>query len=99
MAKSDKAGKFLKFKNRPLVRSGNTIYYGNPEDPYVAMLQIMSTEKLGELDTANKVTVQVIATDPTINPKDRILKKAEKNGLYSALQIAGIWLDRAIADK
>ena len=29
-----------------------------------------------------------------INPKDRIVKRAEREGLYPALQIASIWLDR-----
>ena len=38
--------------------------------------------------------VQCMATDPTINPKDRIVKRAEREGLYPALQIASIWLDR-----
>ncbi len=28
-----------------------------------------------------------MATDPTINPKDRIVKRAEREGLYPALQI------------
>ena len=32
----------LTYKGRPLVRSGNTIYYGDMGDKYVAMLQILA---------------------------------------------------------
>ena len=31
--------------------------------------------------------------------KDRILKKSEKRGLYEAMDIASIWLERALAEK
>ena len=46
---------FLRYKGRPLVRSGDTLYYGS---------------------------------------KDRMLNKAERDGLYEALSIASIWMDR-----
>lgn len=95
MAAKSKKDNFLMFKDRPLVRSGNTIYYGNPNDEFVAMLQILSSEQNGDLSISKKVVVQVIATDPSIPPKDRILKRAEKDGLYNALNIASIWLNRS----
>ena len=37
-------GKFLMYKDRPLVREGNTIIYGNVDYEYVLQLIIM-TEK------------------------------------------------------
>jgi len=74
---------------------GGTIYYGNPGDRYVALLQVQGTEKINDMELANKVTVQIIATDPNVHTKDRIIKKTEKNGLYDALNIACIWLDRS----
>jgi len=51
------------YKGKPLVRSGKTIYYGYPYEPYVAMLQVMATDKMEELDIASKVMVQLISTD------------------------------------
>ena len=60
----------------------------------VIPVRIMSTVKDGDEELANKIVVQCMATDPTINPKDRIVKRAEREGLYPALQIASIWLDR-----
>ena len=38
------AEQFLTYNGRPLVRGGNTIYYGNMSDEYVCVLQIL-TEK------------------------------------------------------
>lgn len=91
-----KGTKFLTYKGRPLVRCGKTIYYGNIGDPFVIMLQICSTKKVGELDVASRVTVQLLNTDPDVRPRDRIVKKSEKQGLYQAMDIASIWLERAL---
>ena len=95
MAEKKKA-KFLSYKGKPLVRCGNTIYYGNMTDPYVVLLQILSSKKVNDLDVADKVTVQLLSTDPDARPKDRIIKKSEKKGLYQAMDIGSIWLDLAL---
>lgn len=42
----------------------------------------------------DKVSVQLIATDESLPLKERMLNKAERDGLYEALAIASIWLDR-----
>ena len=89
----------LTFKGRPLVRSGNTIYYGDPGDDYVAMLQILAEEPFQETRLPSRVSVQIWATDDTLRPKERIVKKTEKNTLYDALNIASIWLERQFAEK
>lgn len=97
MANEKKANDFLTYKGRPLVRSGNTIYYGNMTDKFVVMLQIQSTTKdAAQLELADKVTVQLLATDPDIRPKDKIIKKTEKQGLYNAIDVGAIWLERAL---
>ena len=84
----------MMFKDRPLARSGNTLYYGHMAQKYVALLQILATEKIHGIDVAQKVSIQLLSTDPDLTPKERIIKKAEKDGLYSALNIADIWLTR-----
>ena len=98
-AKKAEKEPFLMYKGRPLVRSGNTIYYGKMNEEYVVMLQILSTKEENGMTVADKVQVQVIATDPDVRPKDRIVKKSEKVGLYNAMDIGAIWLDRALAGK
>lgn len=84
----------LMYKGRPLVRSGNTLYYGDMADKCVIVMQVLSTTKVKDLTVADKVQVQLMSTDPEIRMKDRILKKSEKAGLYDALDIGAIWLDR-----
>jgi len=84
------------YKGKPLVRSGNTIYYGDPCEPFVAMLQILNTKnEIDGIAISDRILVQILSTDDTLDPRDRIIKKTEKNGLYDALNIACIWLDRS----
>lgn len=89
----------LTYKGRPLVRSGNTIYYGSMADKYVAVLQIgAETEFQGEM-VPSKVSVQIWSTDEELRPRDRIIKKTEKDTLYDAMNIASIWLERQLTEK
>ena len=90
----NKSQEFLTYKGRPLVRSGKTLYYGSMSDESVVMLQILSTKEEEGMEMASRVSVQMISTDTTKNPAERILKKSEQDGLYNALDIASIWLDR-----
>ncbi len=85
---------FFLYKGRPLVRHENTIYYGNMYDPYVVMLQIKSTKPFQDMQIADEVSVQMMATDLSLPPQKLIAKRADKHGLYPALDIAAIWLDR-----
>ena len=95
MAEKKKA-KFLSYKGKPLVRCGNTIYYGNMNDPYVIMLQITSTKTFNDIEIADRVLIQLLNTDPDCRPRERIVKKSEKKGLYNAMDIGTIWLERAL---
>ena len=95
---SEKKSKFLTYKGKPLVRNGNTIYYGNMSDKYVIMMQIMSTKTVNDLELADKVIIQLMYTDPDIKTRDRVVKKSEKHGLYNAMDIGTIWLERALAE-
>ena len=92
-----KKNAFLMYKDRPLVRKGNTIYYGNMSDSHVLMLQILSTKDVQGVAVADKVSVQLINTDPNVRPHDAIVQKTEKKGLYAAMDIGRIWLERAIS--
>lgn len=87
--------KYLTYKGYPLVRNGKTIYYGNSYDPFVIMIQIATAKSVGDLQVADKVLVQLINTDPDVRPRDKIVKKSEKKGLYAAMELAAIWLERA----
>lgn len=90
--------KFFCYKGKPLVRNGNTIYYGSMLDDYVVMLKIMDTKKTGDLELSNNILVQLMRTDKDVKPQDIIVKKSEKIGIYNALDIADIWLTRALSE-
>ena len=81
---------FLTYKDKPLVRKGNTIYYGNMTDPFVIMLSVADTHEVHGVAIADKVTVQLLNTDPNVRPKDAIVKKAEKKGLWAAMDIGSV---------
>ncbi|MBR2590948.1 MAG: hypothetical protein IKE65_08500 [Clostridia bacterium] len=88
--------KFLMYKGRPLVRNGNTIYYGFMDQSHVAMLTVLSTKTVNDTEIADKVRIQLIATDITLNPLEAMVKTSEKNGLFEALDLASVWLERAL---
>lgn len=95
--KTTKKAKILMFRGRPLLRNGPQIYYGNMSDPYIALLTVTSAKEKDDLQIADKVFVQILSTNSELRPRERVAKKTEKPGLYEALQIASIWLDRMLA--
>ena len=91
--------KVLMYKGRPLMRKDNLIYYGSMSDSHIVMLQILETKKVGDADIATRVSVQLQLTDPNAKSRDRIVKKGEKPGLYTALDFGCVWLQRALDGK
>ena len=99
------AKKSLVYKGHPLRRKDNILYYGSMSDKYIIMMQIMDTkvipaaagaENVPELKVASKVSVQLQLTDPSVKSRDRVVKKTEKNSLYAAIDVASVWLERAL---
>ena len=89
----------LTYKGRPLMRKDNMIYYGSMADSHIVMLQILETKKVQDTDIATRVSVELQLTDPNARAKDRIVKKSEKDGFFTALDLGSVWLSRALAAK
>ena len=89
----------LMYKGRPLMRKDNLIYYGSMADSHIVMLQILETKQVNGQNVASRVSVQLQLTDPAARSRDRIVKKSEKDGLYTALDFGSVWLERALAGK
>ena len=87
----------LVYKGHPLRRAGNLIYYGSMAEKYIIMMQVLDTKK--EQDLASKVSIQLQLTDPELKSRDRVVKRSEKDSLYAAMDIATVWLNRALAGK
>ena len=89
----------LIYKNHPLRRIGNMIYYGSMAEPFIIMMQVKETKKEKDLEIATKVSVELQRTAKDLRSRDRIVKKSEKSSLYEAMDVSAIWLDRALAGK
>lgn len=89
----------LTYKGHPLRRKDNLIYYGSMADKYIIVLQVLATQKEGDMDVASKVSVQLQLTDPDLKSRDRVVKKSEKSSLYDAIDVGAIWLERALSGK
>lgn len=99
--------KSLEYKGHPLRRLDNILYYGSMGDKYIVMMQVMESKSVapaagssaGDLKVATKVAVQLQLTDPAVKSRDRVVKKTEKNSLYAAMDVASVWLERALSQK
>ena len=91
--------KTLTFKGRPLMRKDDIIYYGSMADSHIIMIQILDYKTVGDTEVANKVSIQLQVTDPNVKGRAQIVKKTEKTGLYTALDVGAVWLEHALAGK
>ena len=88
---------FLTFKDKPLVRKGKTVFYGDMSGKFVIKLDILSSHKENDLDVADKIKISLIKNDS--EKLDNVVKSTEKNGFAEAMHFADTWLERALADK
>ena len=89
----------LTYKGHPLRRKDNLIYYGDMADSHIILLQILETKPVNDLEVATKVSIQLQLTAPDLKSRDRVVKRSEKNSLYSAIDVASVWLERALASR
>lgn len=82
---------FLTYKGKPLVRKGNTVYFGDMNDAYIARLTILSQQN----DIADAIKIELMLSDTSLSDKERIKKTSEKHGFYEALDLASVWLERS----
>ena len=66
---------------------------------HIVMRQILETKTVKDAQIASKVSVELQLTDPNVRARDRIVKKSEKDGFYTALDVGCVWLKRALAAK
>ena len=54
---------FLTYKDKPLVRKGNTVYYGDMSEKYIVKLDILSSHTVEELEISDKIRISLIKND------------------------------------
>ena len=89
---ADTNKEIFSYKGLPLVRKKDEIYYGNMSDDFVVMMQVIEKKKVGDVEVATKIKLYKMSTDESKNPIERVSKTSEKEGLYSALDVAYAWL-------
>ncbi len=92
--KNTNSNPFETYKGKPLVRCGNVIYYGKASERYVIKMEVKDSALMSDLKISTKVSVEMIDTNPEIEGAKKIVKMSEKNGIYPALDIANVWLNR-----
>ena len=92
--------KYLMYRGKPLVRDKNAICYGDMSDKHILFMIILSSVMTEgnvpgkKYETPDKILVQILSTDMTKPSHERMVKQFEKNGLYDAMDIGLIWLDK-----
>ncbi len=99
MATNKKMSESLIYKGKPLIRCDKILYYGSMTDSHIIRMQIFDTVSDHGLPVASKVMVTLMQTDEKLNPAERVVKNGEKKGLYEAIDIADVWLTRALSNK
>ena len=87
---------FLTYKDKPLVRKGKEIYYGDMAEPFVVKFTILSSKEKNGNEVPDKVQVQLLKSDIHLSDKDRIVKDTTKNSMFEALDFGFVWLERAL---
>ena len=85
---------FLTYKNKPIVKCGNEIYYGNMAEPFIVRFTVLSTVKAGENEIPGKVKVELLKSDTQLSDKERVVKASEKDSFFYALDVGFVWLER-----
>lgn len=97
MAENIPANDILIYKGKPLVRKGNQIYYGSPDDKYIVYIEIEEDTELIGLKIGTLVSVQLQTTD--LPGKEKVIKKAERESLYEALDLGEYWLTEQLSEE
>lgn len=84
----------LTYKNIPLARCGDTIFFGDSSKDRVVRIDIVSKKSFRDVDIPEKLTVKLLSTSVASKGGVGHLKVSEKNSLYDSLDLAFAWLER-----
>lgn len=85
---------FLFYKGFPLIRKGDTMFYGSMGDDFAAKLTVKDTKKIGEADVPNKIMVQLLPKNLAADANKA--RKGDFIGFCEALNTAHLWLTEAL---
>ena len=89
--------KGLEYKGKPLLRKDNKLYYGNPTDRFIISMTVQDSTEIMDIPVSTSVLVELMTNE---NPsRDRVIKKAERDGIYAALDLGEFWLAEALGEN
>lgn len=83
----------LTYNGKPLLRCGNEIVYGNPDDKYIVVFRLEDREPLEDLEIAKRVIIELKTNE---GKRSQLIRQAERDGLYKAFDIGMFWLEQAL---
>ncbi len=93
--KTPVSGQYLEYLNKPLVREGDTICYGDMNEACILIMEILSYKDVDGKHLPDKIMIQIIDSQ---NP-NRIIRQGSYNGLHDAFGMGLIWLDQALQQQ
>lgn len=91
-----KKKKMLTYKDKPVFRIGNKIYYGNLSEKYILELDILESAPMGEnFSKTTKVAIKLMDNTGELG-KGQVFRKSERENLYKAFDIGSWWLQSAL---
>lgn len=90
-----KKTKVFTYKDKPVIRKGNEIYYGNLEDKYILALKILETKQEYGMEIASKIKMELQDNTGELG-KGKVYRQSERSDLYHAFDIGGFWLEDAL---
>ena len=90
-AKKEQEYKYFTYQGQPLISRGNTMIYGNIADPYYVQLTAMDMATVEGVEVAGNIQIALMQGM-------RILKTAEREGMFNAMDIAEFWLKDALEE-
>lgn len=82
--------KYFTVNGIPMVRRGDVIYYGDMKEKYIVIFTITSKKTVGGREIADGVTIELSTNNG--KGKEKIIRKAKREGLYNAFDIGEFWL-------
>ena len=75
---AEKMETVLTYKGRPLVRSGNTLYYGDMAERCVIVMQVLTTKTVGDMAVADRVLVMSHGQVAMLDTVQAVFSRAEE---------------------
>ena len=90
-----KKTKVLTYKDKPVYRQGNIIYYGDLSKRLILVLEIVESEEKNGIQVAKKVKFHIQDNTGELG-KGTNYRSGERENLYKAFDIGGWWLQDAL---